>query len=301
MAGGSALPHSAKYIDVACVYRNPVSKNEVGDLERIVQKSTHGWYLCGRTRQKRRVGEKSWGPIGRLQNSHVAQSKPRGQRSFIAQPSAVAQPPTITTTCVTSALEMDIRGWSSRLKKKFKPGSKQRKPDGPGVESGGERTDSASSLVRPPPHAVTSSGNNQGDDGINSDGQQVYSVGGLPPPDVERVPIRGGYNNHEGEGGGIGGEEVSQRHSRDVATGGGPSQEGDGANDERVGQVCPSPSTQIPHSGKPDGSMCTWLFWLSILIILRTLQTPLPPLIMCQKFLIPMRALNQGLVQMNVN
>ena len=145
------------------------------------------------------------------------------------------------------------------MKKKFKPGSKKRKPDGPGAESGGERTDSASSLARPPPHVVTSGGNDQGDDGTNSDGQQVYSVAGPPP--VEPVPIRGDYNDHAGEGGGIDGEQVSQRRSRDVATGSGPGQEGDGADEERVGQGYPSPSTPpIPHSGKPDGSTCTWLF-----------------------------------------
>ena len=206
-------------------------------------------------------GEKCEGPVERLQISHVMQSKPPGERSLIAKPSTVAQPPTIIHHLRNLDTEMGIREWPSRLKKKFKLGSKKHKPDGPGAESGGERTDSASSLVRPPPHVVMSGGNNQGDDGTKSDGQQVYSMDGLPPPDVEQVPIRADYNDHEGEGGGIERGEVSQKCSRDVATGRGPGQEGDGADEERVGQGHPSPSTPpIPHSGKADDSMCTWLF-----------------------------------------
>ena len=151
---------------------------------------------------------------------------------------------------------MGIREWPSRLMRKFKPGSKKRKPGRPGDGSGGERADSESSLVRPPLHVVTGGGHNQVDDATNLGVQRVRSNDGPPPPDVELVPVRGGDNEYGGEGGGVDGGEVSRRHSRDVATGSGWGQEGNGANEEEVGQGHPSPPTRsIPHGGKPDGSM----------------------------------------------
>ena len=154
--------------------------------------------------------------------------------------------------------EMDMQEWSSRLKKKFKPGSKKYKPDRPGAESG---ADSASSLVRPLPHVVTGSGHNQEEDGTSSSVEQVLSTDRLSPLDVEQVAGHGGDNDREGEGGGIDREEVSQKHSREVATGSGPSQEGNGADDESVEQGHPSTSTPlIPRSGRPDGSTCARLF-----------------------------------------
>ena len=157
--------------------------------------------------------------------------------------------------------EMDIRDWSSRLKKKFKPGSKNRKPNRPGAESIGESVDSASSLVQPPPHVVTGSSRVQEEDRTKRGVQQVRSNDRLQPPDVEQEPVRGGDNSHEGEGVGVDGGEVSQRHSRphsDVegAAGSGPGREGNRADEENLGQGNPSPSTpSILHRGKPDSSM----------------------------------------------
>ena len=157
---------------------------------------------------------------------------------------------------------MDMKGWSSRLKKKFKhPGSK-RKPDRTGVESGGKSVDSANSLSQLLPHAVKGGSYNQEDGGTNLDGQQARSTDGLPPTDVsEQVPSRGGDNDQEGEGGGIDGGEASQMYPRthpefEVAMGSRLGQGGNGADAEKVEQVHPSPSTpSIPRSGKPDGGM----------------------------------------------
>ena len=148
------------------------------------------------------------------------------------------------------------RKWPSGLKKMFKPGSKKRKPERPGADSGGESVDSASSLAQPLPHVVTGGGHNRVDDATNLGVQRVRSNDGLPPPDVELVPVRGGDNKHEGGGGGVDGGEVSRRHSRDVATGSGCGQEGNGADEEEVVHGYPSPPTRsIPHGGNPDGSM----------------------------------------------
>ena len=163
---------------------------------------------------------------------------------------------------------MDIRDWSSRLKKKFKPRSKKRRPDRPEVESSGERADSASSLVLPPPHVITGGNHDKDDDGTNSGVPRVLSKDRLPPSDVNLESTCEGDDDHEGEGGGIYGGEVSQRHSRPhsdagVATGDsdGPDQEASGTGGEKVGQGNPSPPPpSIPHSGKPDGGMRLWLF-----------------------------------------
>ena len=155
---------------------------------------------------------------------------------------------------------MDIRDWSSRLKKKFKPGSKKRRPDRPEADSGGERADSASSLALPPPRVVTGGGRDQEDDGTNLGVQQALSTGGLPPPDVQLVPAGGGDDSHEGEWGGLDGGEVSQMHSRPhvdagVATGDGPGQEASGTDEEKVERGYLSPSApSIPCSEKPGGS-----------------------------------------------
>ena len=156
--------------------------------------------------------------------------------------------------------EMDIRDWSSRLKKKFKPRSKKRRPDRPEAESGGERVDSASSLVPPPSHVVTGSSHNQDDDGTNLGVQQARSEDRLPPSDVEQVSVHRCDDDHEGEEGGVDGGEAGQSHSRPhsdarVAVGDGPGQEASRTDEEKVGQGCPSPSIPlIPLSGKSDGS-----------------------------------------------
>ena len=169
---------------------------------------------------------------------------------------------------------MGIREWHSRLKKKLKrSGSNKHKPDRPGTEPGGEIADSASSLVQPPPHVVTGGGPSQGVDGTNPNGQQVYSVDGLPPPDIEQVPVRGGDNDQEGEAGVVDGGEGGQRYSHphsdaEIATGGGPGQGGNGADEEKFGQGYHSLSTpSIPHGGEPDGGMGMQLFQLLILIL----------------------------------
>ena len=161
---------------------------------------------------------------------------------------------------------MDVRGWTSRLKKKFKhPGSKH-KPDRTGTESGGESVDPASSLSLPLPHVVTGDGHNQEDGGTNSGRQQICLADSLPPPDVEQVPARGGDDDQQEDGRGVDGGQVSQSYSRlhsdfEVVTGSGSGQEGNGVDEEKVGQGHPSPSTPlIPHSGRPDGGTWPWLF-----------------------------------------
>ena len=259
---------------------------------RLVAKS-HGWRKCssgtpgqrrkchvpvrevkGRSQREMKTspllslsGEKP--PVGRLQSGHVVQSKPRGERSVIVRPSTSHNHLLSYDRLRRLDTEMDIRDWTSRLKKKFKPGSKKRRPAGLGAESGGERADSASSLVLPLPHVVTGGDHNQEDDGTNSGVQQVHSEDRLPPPDVKLMPTCGGDDDHGGEGGGADGREVSPMHSRphsdsEVATGGGPCQEGSRADDEKGGQGSLSPSTPpIPRSGGLDNSTRMWFFLVS--------------------------------------
>jgi len=171
--------------------------------------------------------------------------------------------------------EMDIRGSFSRLKKKLKqPGSK-RKPDRTGAGSGGEGSDPAGSLSSlAVPHLVVDSGHNREDKGSNTDGRQIRSAGRLPAPGVpEPVPARRSNNGQGGIEGGIDEGEAGQRHPHPhsdskLAVGCRPGHKGNEADGERVGRVCPSPSTpSITFGGTPNG-VCMWLFRLSSLIFL---------------------------------
>ena len=151
---------------------------------------------------------------------------------------------------------MRTRYFLSRLKKKIKGkiSRNEQKPNSTGTDPG---LDQAGSLSRPVPHIVAGGGLDREDSGSETDRQQVYSTDRPPTP---AVPAHGADDNQEGEGESIDGREVSQGsrpHSDiEVATGSGPGQDANGADEEKLGHVHPLPSVpSIPHSRKPDGGM----------------------------------------------
>jgi hypothetical protein len=148
---------------------------------------------------------------------------------------------------------MDVREPFSRLKKKIKhrlTGSKH-KPGGTQTGADGERLDATGSFSRPEPHVVVGGGHDQEGSGANVVGGHVFSTNQPPQPDEpEPVPAPGsGDDQEEGEADVDEGKD-GQRYS----AGSGLGQEGDGADEEKVEQVHPSPSTPpLVRGGKPDG------------------------------------------------
>jgi len=144
------------------------------------------------------------------------------------------------------------------MKKRFKHRltGRKRKPDGTEVNTGGEGTDSASSLTRPESHIVADEGRGREGDRTNAAGEQIFSTDRpLQPGGPESVPPRGCDDGREqGEVDIDGGEGASQRCSHlhpgvdvDVAVGSGRGGELEG--------VDPSPSApSISHDGKPDST-----------------------------------------------
>ena len=139
----------------------------------------------------------------------------------------------------------DIRGSLSKMKKKVKHRltGKKLKPDGTGINLGGEGTDSMSLLLRPDPHVVDGESYDGEGDGADAAGEPVFSTDQPPQPDEPKsVPGHGGDD----------GQEASQRNlgpHPDVkaAVGRGPGEE--------LAGVCPSPSTlSISHGGKPEST-----------------------------------------------
>jgi len=156
----------------------------------------------------------------------------------------------------SSDTNMDnIRDSFSKMKKRFKHRltGRKRKPDGTGVDPGGERADSTTSIPQPESHSVAGESYNREGDKANTDGEQVSSTDPPPQPDgPESVPTRGSDNAQEEGETGIDRGESNQRdsHTRleiEVAVGSGRSEELEG--------VHPSPSTpSIPHGGKADST-----------------------------------------------
>jgi len=140
----------------------------------------------------------------------------------------------------------DIRSSFSKMKMRLEhrlTGGK-RKRGGAGANSGGETTDSMSSLPQSEPHVVAGGSHDIEGDRANVAGERVFLTDPPQPAEPESVPARESDN---GQGG-----EVSQRHSHthphvEVAVGSGHSGEPEGLH--------PSPSTpSISHSGKLDGT-----------------------------------------------
>jgi len=141
----------------------------------------------------------------------------------------------------------DIRGSLSRMKKKIKHRltGGRRKRDGTTANSGGETTDSMSSLPQPEPHIIVGESYNREADRANVAGEQAFSTDRPPhPAEPESVPAREGDN---GQGG-----EVSQRHSHphpDVEVTVESERSGEPEGDHH------SPSApSISHDGKLDGT-----------------------------------------------
>jgi len=142
----------------------------------------------------------------------------------------------------------DIRETFSRLKGKLKHPLRRsiRRPDRTGTDARGERAGSPASLPQPEPHVVAGGGHDQGGDGANTDGLQVFSADGLPQPD-EPEPVPG--RDRERRERDTDGREFSQGDSHphpDVET-------AVGSGRGEVEQVHPSPSMpSIPPSGGLD-------------------------------------------------
>ena len=150
----------------------------------------------------------------------------------------------------------DIRGSLSKMKKKFKRRlgltGRKRRPDGTGVNPGGEETDSTSSFPQPEPHVVAGKSYDREGERSDAAGERVFSTGSPQPDGTESVLVRGGDVGQEGEGGDVDGGEANQIHSHqhpdvEVVVGSGHGGELEG--------VHPSPSTpSILHGGKPNSA-----------------------------------------------
>jgi hypothetical protein len=182
---------------------------------------------------------KPWAPIGQ-RVARRPESKPRGKRSAIAPPSA------------STHIDMDIRKPFSKLKKKIKHRltSNKHKSSGTETDAGGERVDATGSLPRLEPHVVVGGGHDQEGSGATAVGGHVFSTNQPPQPDdPEPVPACGSGDDQGGEAD-IDGKKDGQRY----LAGSGSHQEGDGADEEKVEQVRPSPSTpSLVPGGNPDG------------------------------------------------
>ena len=170
---------------------------------------------------------------------------------------------------------MGIQHSFSRSKKKFKhllPGRKQ-KLGRTGTETGGDRVGPAGSPPQSVSHVVAGGSHDLEDNQVSTDGRQGSTDQLLHQDESGLAPARGNETNQEGGEVDVDGGEDGRRHSHpdsdvEVAVGSRPSQEGNDADEVKVEQVRPSPSTpSIPHSGKPDG-MLMWLFQLPPHLIL---------------------------------
>ena len=162
---------------------------------------------------------------------------------------------------------MGIRDSFSRSKKKFKHllTGRKHKSGGTGTETGGESVSSVGSVPRPAPHVVAGGSHDLEDDRASAGGRQGSADKFLQQDEPELAPARGSETGQGGGEAGVDRGEVAQRHSHpnldvEAAVGSGPGREGSNADEVKVKQVHPSPSTpSIPHSGKPDG-MLRWIF-----------------------------------------
>ena len=147
---------------------------------------------------------------------------------------------------------MDMREPFSKLKKKIKhrlTGSKH-KPGGTQTDAGGKRVDATGSLPRPEPHVVVGGGHDQEGSGANVVGGHVFSTNQPPQPDEPvPVPARGSEDQEEGDA------SVDEgKDSQGYLAGSGLRREGGGADEGKVEQVHPPPSTpSLVPGGKPDG------------------------------------------------
>jgi len=138
------------------------------------------------------------------------------------------------------------------MKKKFKHRltGRKREQDGTGIDPGGERADSTSSLPQPESHVVVDESCHREENMANAAGEQAFTADQPPQPDSsESAPARGDDNDQEGGEPDVDGVEASQMHSHlnpdvNVAVGSGRSGELEG--------VGSSPST--PSISEPDST-----------------------------------------------
>jgi len=134
---------------------------------------------------------------------------------------------------------MDRQNPFSGLKKRIKHrlGKNKRNPNVIGANTGGERTDSTSSLPQPAePHVVAAESHDQ----VNTVGKQVFSTDRPQPDESESAPTHGSGNDQEAE--------ISQNHpplpsDSEIGVGSGSSREV-----ERL-----SPSVLAPPLGLDGG------------------------------------------------
>jgi len=187
-----------------------------------------------------------------------------------------------------------MRNLFSRLKKKVKHLGSKKKPGRTRADVDGESASQTEPPSRPGPYIVADDGDGNGAD---ADGQQAGSTDQPPQPDEPvSVPANGGESDQGGGEVDVNGRKINRTYSHlhpDVEIGaGGPGREGNGADGEEDGQIYSRSSTpSIPRSEEPDGAL-TWLFKLVSSLLPQASQVPLS-LIIHQKFLIPMRALNR--------
>lgn len=161
--------------------------------------------------------------------------------------------------------------FSSKAKKKLQhllPGKKH-KSDEPGADTSGERTGSASSLLRPESH-VALAGGHDGRSGVNTvDGRSHSTDLSQPDHAGAKEPADGGENDRGGIKANIDGREIAQNDPRllseaEVGERSGPSREGDDADGGEAGQVSDHLSAivipAIPPNLEPHGKR-TWRFW----------------------------------------
>jgi hypothetical protein len=145
-----------------------------------------------------------------------------------------------------------MRKFSSKAKNKFQrllPGSKN-KSDGTG-DTSGERSDSASSLLRPEPHVVAG--------GVDTIQGQPRSTKNLSKPeDPESMSAAKGENDREGRKANIEGGEITRKDpglltDAEIAEGSGPSRGGNDDGEEEVGQAHRPSTLAVPPDLKSDG------------------------------------------------
>ena len=123
--------------------------------------------------------------------------------------------------------------------------------DGTGTSTGGERSDSASSLPRPEPH-VAAGGGHGGQDKINAIEEPTSSINLPQPDDPGSLPAAKGENDQEGRNAGVGKR----------------------ADGEEPGHVHHPSTLAIPPNPKPDGKRTSDFGRILSLFFQRTYTSP---------------------------
>jgi hypothetical protein len=146
-----------------------------------------------------------------------------------------------------------MRKFSSKAKNKLRrllPGSKH-KSDGTGGDTSGERSDSASSLLRPEPHVVAG--------GVDTIQEQPRSTKNLSKPeDPESTSASKGENDQEGRKANVERGENTRKDpgllsDAEIAEGSSPSRGGNDGGEGGAGQAHRPSTLAIPPDLKSDG------------------------------------------------